>query len=265
MVSDSCGYFQVFESQDESKKQDGFFFKPHPYIISPSSKNEYKKGEVLEFSITIFGEYIRYMPYFIYSFELMGKLGFGEKRHKFQLREVKDFYSSQSVYQGEKLYSSNITEKSVQDYANFINKKNYHNHLMQFNLDFQTPARFVEDKKIVHELTPSILLDSIIRRYKIMHQFYGSFVESDLELGNLQLEQSKQQRYKSWKRYSNRQGKTLEQGGVTGSYSISLTEPKLALFLYCMEILHIGKSTTFGLGKVRLEGVGMEKIAVNGD
>ncbi len=250
MVSDSCGYFQVFESQDESKKHEGFFFKPHPYIITPSSQNEFQKGDVLEFSITIFGESIRYMPYFIFSFDLMGKLGFGEKRHKFTLKEVKDFKTGKSVFDGEKIHTSNITQSTIQDYATqvciFPSQDTLH-----YTLTFDTPARFVEDKKDVTRLTPDILLNSMIRRYKTLHQFYGEFVESDLELGNLQLAESSQ-RYESWKRYSNRQGRTLEQGGITGSYALSLTERKLALFLFCMEVLHVGKSTTFGLGKVRL-------------
>jgi len=126
--------------------------------------------------------------------------------------------------------------------------------ILHYTLQFETPARFVENKKDVIHLTPDILLDSMIRRYKTLHQFYGEFVESDLDLGNLQLAQTRPQRYSSWKRYSNRQGRTLEQGGILGSYEISVTERKLALFLYCMEVLHVGKSTTFGLGKVRLEG-----------
>jgi hypothetical protein len=251
MVSDSCGYFQVFESQDETKKNDGFFFKPHPYIISPSSKHEFKKGETLEFSITIFGEYIRHLPYFVYSFDLMGKLGFGEKRNKFQLREVKDFYSGKSVFDGEHLTSNHITQTTIQEYAKLVCPLKEED-ILHYTLQFETPARFVENKKDVIHLTPDILLDSMIRRYKTLHQFYGEFVESDLDLGNLQLAESRQ-RYESWKRYSNRQGRTLEQGGINGSYALSLTELKLALFFHCMEVLHVGKSTTFGLGKVRLE------------
>ncbi|HMV45549.1 MAG TPA: CRISPR system precrRNA processing endoribonuclease RAMP protein Cas6 [Leptospiraceae bacterium] len=263
MVRDSCGYFQVFESQDETKRQDGFLYKPHPYILTPCLKNEFKKGEILEFSITIFGEAIRYMPYFIFSFQKMGEKGFGVERYKFNLTQIKDFYTGNSVYDGSLISSRNITELTIQEFASKLCPNPTQENL-NYILSFETPARFVENKKDVHILSPSILLDSMIRRYKTMHQFYGEFIDSDLELGNLQLSPYKKQRYISWKRYSNRQGRTLDQGGISGSYQVSLTEPKLALFLYCMEILHVGKSTTFGLGKVGIESLQQDIAMIGG-
>lgn len=254
MVSDSCGYFQIFESQDEAHRSEGYFFKPHPYIITPSSEFEFKKGGLLEFSITIFGPYISHLPYFVYSFDLMGKLGFGEKRHKFALKEVKDYYSGKSVFDGERLDSRNISNSSVQEYAASKNLP-ASGAPYQFLLTLESPARFVENKKEILRLTPEILLESMARRYKTLHQFYGEFIESDLDLGNLQLIPVQAQKYRSWNRYSNRQSATLKQGGILGSYQVSLTEPKLAHFLQTMEILHVGKSTTFGLGKVKIDSI----------
>jgi hypothetical protein len=195
----------------------------------------------------------------------MGKLGFGEKRNKFQLREVKDFYSGKSVFDGEHLTSNHITQTTIQEYAKLVCPLKEED-ILHYTLQFETPARFVENKKDVIHLTPDILLDSMIRRYKTLHQFYGEFVESDLELGNLQLTQTRPQKYSSWKRYSNRQGRTLEQGGILGSYALSpLRRGSLLCFCIAWKCLHVGKSTTFGLGKVRLEGSrdDMDK-AVNG-
>ncbi len=253
LVKDSCGYFQVFESLDDSKKNSGYLYKPHPYIIHPTWDFEFKKGGILNFQIIIFGDYIKYLPYFIYSFELMGKLGFGAERFKFELENITDFYSEKSIYENKTIISNSITKISIQEYANKFILENQS--VFNYNLKFITPARFVQDKKDVQSLTPEILLHSMIRRYKIMNEFYGTFDKEDLNLGNLKLNEENEQEYKSWKRYSNRQKTTLKQCGIIGKYKITVTEKKLVLFLYTMQILSIGKNTTFGLGKILLEPI----------
>ena len=54
-----------------------------------------------------------------------------------------------------------------------------------------------------------------------------------------------------WKRYSNRQERRMLMGGMVGSLAY---EEKLRGFLPLLEIcakVHLGKNTSFGLGKIR--------------
>ncbi|MDX1957344.1 MAG: CRISPR system precrRNA processing endoribonuclease RAMP protein Cas6 [Leptospiraceae bacterium] len=250
LLSDSCGYFQIFESLDETKKEKGYFYKPHPYIISIPKKNEYSNGDSLEFSITIFGDSIRYLPYLIYSFELMGKKGFGVNRNKFELYQVSDFYSNNQVYNNGRLEISNVKKWSLSE---FVEEQSSDSLKKEFQLSFETPARFIENKKVITQLESKTFLMSMTRRYKILHEFYGQFEQEDLELGNIQLLKLKDQHYTSWKRFSNRQNKSMEQGGILGSYLVSFFDSKMELFLKSMEVLHVGKGTTFGLGRFKLE------------
>ncbi len=219
LVKESCGYFQVFESLDDSKKNSGYLYKPHPYIIHPTLEFEFKKDQILNFQITILCEYTKYLPYFIYSFELMGKIGFGAERFKFTLDNIRDFYTEKSIYENKTLIQNSISKISIQEYADKCISENKNIH--KYYLEFITPARFVQDKKEIEKLTPEILLHSMIRRYKIMIKFYGTFAEEDFDLGNLQLQEENKQEYKSWKRYSNRQKTTLRQGGIIGNYKYS--------------------------------------------
>lgn len=50
--SSDCGYFQIFESQDDNFRKMGYHYKPHPYIITPCHKSYYKVGDKLQFKMT---------------------------------------------------------------------------------------------------------------------------------------------------------------------------------------------------------------------
>jgi hypothetical protein len=50
---------------------------PHPFILEPSVKNQrtYKEGEDLSFGLTLIGRATDYLPYFIYTFDELGRIG----------------------------------------------------------------------------------------------------------------------------------------------------------------------------------------------
>jgi CRISPR/Cas system endoribonuclease Cas6 (RAMP superfamily) len=56
-----------------------------------------------------------------------------------------------------------------------------------------------------------------------------------------------------WKRYSNRQEMEMLMGGLVGgiSYTGALTE--FCPLLRLGEVVHVGKQTTFGLGKIEVK------------
>src|SRR3989338_3951739 len=58
---------------------------PHPFIIEPplEQKRLYNPGETLNFNLILIGKAIDYLPYFIYTFEELGKIGIGKGRGKY--------------------------------------------------------------------------------------------------------------------------------------------------------------------------------------
>lgn len=55
-----------------------------------------------------------------------------------------------------------------------------------------------------------------------------------------------------WERYSNRQGERMKLGGVVGKISFIGSLGKFLPYLLLAEHIHVGKETTFGLGKVKV-------------
>jgi hypothetical protein len=60
--------------------------------------------------------------------------------------------------------------------------------------------------------------------------------------------------YLDWDRFSNRKHKKMKQGGMLAEYLIREANFPFLRLLYSMEILHIGRNPSFGLGKIKVEG-----------
>ena len=74
-------------------------------------------------------------------------------------------------------------------------------------------------------------------------------------------------RWYDWERYSGRQERKINMGGFVGDITF---EGKLAPFMSFIkagEVLHVGKGTTFGLGRYRVEqsGVRSQESGVEGE
>jgi CRISPR/Cas system endoribonuclease Cas6 (RAMP superfamily) len=55
-----------------------------------------------------------------------------------------------------------------------------------------------------------------------------------------------------WRRYSNRQDQAMLMGGMTGSLTYAGKLSEFLPLLEYVEKVHIGKATTFGLGKIQI-------------
>ena len=77
LLRTNCVYARIFEVKPNLDQPTNQVNLPHPYVLDGSSINRqfYKAGEEFKFSLLLFGKMIEFLPYFIYTFELMGKKG----------------------------------------------------------------------------------------------------------------------------------------------------------------------------------------------
>lgn len=59
-------------------------------------------------------------------------------------------------------------------------------------------------------------------------------------------------RWYDWQRYSNRQQQSMHLGGAIGDWHLGNLAPEHARALHIGQWLHLGKNTTFGLGRYTL-------------
>ncbi|MEW6614996.1 MAG: CRISPR system precrRNA processing endoribonuclease RAMP protein Cas6 [Thermodesulfobacteriota bacterium] len=265
LLREKCVYSFVFETpaaRDEPGDRKRVASPPHPYVIEPSDTKRisFKEGEPFDFFLLLFGKANDYLPYFIYAFEQMGKLGIGKKidgkRARFLLKKV--ICNGKLAYSGEtgKITTDKCTEEL--QIENFMpdDLANVH----RIDISLKTPLRLKFQNRLEADLPFHILTRAMLRRVYSLQNYYGSGEPSldyrgivdrakTVETVNSSL------RWFDWERYSNKQDQSMLMGGIVGevSYSGDLTE--FMPFVRFCEKVHIGKQTSFGLGKIEITGI----------
>ncbi|HRC85259.1 MAG TPA: CRISPR system precrRNA processing endoribonuclease RAMP protein Cas6, partial [Thermoanaerobaculia bacterium] len=128
----------------------------------------------------------------------------------------------------------------------------------RLTLHFATPTRLKLEGSFQPPRSFAELAGRMLRRSLELGHFYAPGGVPSWEIEPL-LERARRVsiarsdlRWHSWQRYSNRQGRKIELGGFVGTLEL---EGELGPFLPLLEqaeVIHLGKATTFGLGKVEV-------------
>ncbi len=261
LLRQRCIYALVFETSVSMALPEGSrtASPPHPFVIEPplTTETKFSKESSFNFNLLLFGEISNSLPYFIYAFEQMGKIGIGRKingiRGRFILKEV--INGSSLIYSAldEKLNTANKQEVlSINDPANLSDKT------ISLKLICETPLRLKFENRLKADLPFHVLVRAMLRRVSSLFNCYGAG-EPLIDYKGLVKKAASVQildsslKWFDWERYSFRQNKSMLMGGITGSvtYEGNLQE-YLPLIEFC-EKVHLGKQTSFGLGKIKAE------------
>lgn len=265
ILKKQCIYAYVFETMppdDTVIMGMGKYEKvPHPFIIEPPSetKQSYHKGEELTFVLVLIGKAIDYLPYFILTFEELGKIGLGRGRGKYTLLKV--ITDNAVVYSSEdktihraKPCAIEISETfDVSDFQGLSD--------LVVEIEFMTPMRIMYKRSLASSLEFHILFRNLMRRLNLLHYFHCQQKAPAWD-HNLLLDASSRVQIKKndthwydWERYSSRQNTKMKMGGIVGNISYQGIMMPFIPILRAGEILHAGKGTSFGLGKYRITDV----------
>ena len=264
LLKENCGYFQVFETEIAKHELDflaGVKKSPHPFVIEPPLENKryYNIGDTFEITTVIFGEAIKYFPFFVFTFQKMGERGIGIKRHKFEMLSVENVSLNGEARE---IYDRNAGTLKI-DYAKITEKEILANDFEtngELTLEFLLPLRIQRIGKIIknrEELTAELFYEAMIRRVLLVsHLFCGG--EAQYPNENLTSKISiKENRlnYVNVMRYSNRQKTKMEFGGFLGKITFEGKLDELTKLARLTEHLHLGKNTVFGLGKFKINNL----------
>ncbi|WP_093884269.1 CRISPR system precrRNA processing endoribonuclease RAMP protein Cas6 [Syntrophus gentianae] len=274
LLREKCVYAFVFEirSNGESGSSDQaetlaperrrIAAPPHPYVLEPplDTRRSYLQGESFDFSLILFGQANDYLPYFVYALEEMGLLGIGRQsgntRARFRLESVMADATVLYNRRERSLKSGNFAEDLV------ISDSTRSNELKpceSLELTLLTPLRLKYENRLEATLPFHILIRAALRRISSLFQYYGAG-EPALDYRGLveraqrvTVDQSSLHWF-DWKRYSNRQDQSMLMGGLMGSIRYSGPLAEFLPLLRICEKTHLGKQTSFGLGKIILTG-----------
>jgi CRISPR-associated endoribonuclease Cas6 len=293
-LKQKCIYSYIFETPPP---QDAEMLRlypkvPHPFVIEPpvDEKQSFETAETFSFHLILIGNAIDYLPYFIYTFTELGKMGIGQGRGKYDLLQVEGIGLEDAaiqIYNNKDhtltshypiIHAHQIGINSLETHNEVTPQPNPHyqggtkggvknpppkdifqgnNHDNKITISLVTPLRLRFDGHITDKIEFHILVRNLLRRISSLSYFHcGEKFQIDFK-GLIEkasaVNQIKSDIYwYDWKRYSTRQEKWMSLGGVTGtvSYEGDLTEfmPLLKLGEY----VHVGKGTSFGLGKYEI-------------
>lgn len=235
-----CIYAYVFETVGDNEAEIFNMHKyekiPHPFIFEPPNekKNTFLPEEKIQFNVILIGKAISYAPYFIFTIKELGQTGIGKGKGKFNLLSVLP------------------TEEKVVSLTNNIESASF------LTLKILTPIRIKYNRSLIDTLEFHIIIRSIIRRLTLLYYFHCKKELLQVDAKSL-IEKSENVRIVSnnthwydWERYSTRQGTRMKLGGVIGEITYKGDITPFMPYLRAGEILHIGKGTSFGLGKYQI-------------
>ncbi len=261
--NEKCVYALVFETPACVEPPGGIVVSepPHPFVIEPplTKKTHFPKGSSFDFFLLLFGDINNNLPYFVYALDQMGEIGIGRringKRGRFTLQEVRA--GGQTVYSGsERVLHAVAPLDSLDPAAPAAEAENS----FRIKLILDTPLRFKFKDRLATELPFHVLTRPMLRRASALLSCYGDG-NPPLDYRGLVERAEKVRifdsdiRWFDWRRYSFRQKKGMVFGGMIGSITY---EGKIGEYMplidFCSKV-HLGKQTSFGLGKIRVEEV----------
>jgi hypothetical protein len=266
LLQEKCVYSYIFETPPpaDARMMRKYPSAPHPFILCPPLEEDriYEPGELFRFRLSLIGKAIDYLPYFIYTFEELGKMGFGRAKGNFSLEEVRVHKSEQGVEEKiteQVIYSGK--EKTLRNCALSFNPGFSHSildsSLSTLDLLFLTPTRLKFQGELTSELRFHVFFRNLIRRISLLSYFHcGEPLEMDFqslirESESIKTNQSNLRWY-DLERYSTRQGSRMKLGGFIGRISFSGDLNPFWHYLRLGKLVHVGKGSSFGLGKYEI-------------
>lgn len=231
---------------------------PHPFVIEPpdAGRRTYEPGEQLDFRLILVGRSVEYLPYFIYSFHELGKMGIGKGRGKFTLEKVIHESVSTGAEQEETAIYDGRERRLVQpeapvSWAEIIDSPPPD----RLHISFLNPTRIKYQGRLTKDLEFHVLFRNLLRRISLLSYFHCGQRLDDSEFRAL-IDRAKGIMtvknglyWYDWNRWSNRQCTRMKMGGFMGEITYEGDLGPFWPYIRLGEYVHVGKGSSFGLGR----------------
>lgn len=261
LLPKTCPYTYVFETPP--RDGGGLFGKnaavPHPFILElpMDGQTDFKPGDQMTFGLILVGRAIDFTPYFAVALREMGRAGLGRGRARWRLGRIEDrapgrerlFYDGAS--DDERLLASPTVQRGMDRTADLLAGTR------QVTLRFETPTRLRFGGHLTDKPEFHVLMRNLLRRISALAAYHCDFT-LDLDYRDLirsagaVATRSAAFRWSDWERYSARQDTRMSLGGFVGTVTFEGDLAPFRPWLRLGEIVHVGKATSFGLGKYQI-------------
>lgn len=270
-LREMCPYAYVFETTPPtgSEALRNLQDVPRPFVVEPPGGPEgnetlYDPGDRLHFGLVLVGRCVGYLPYFVATFRELGRTGIGPRRAGFELERVSQANLGQAqqgpaeliVYEGGtvagQVQATTLDEACLG--ARFLAERAAGLPSDRLTVRFVTMTRLTSDERLATRPDFGVLARALLRRVSALAYFHHG-VRLDLdyqEMSRLAAEVrlvSDGTAWVDWRRYSNRQDRLMEFGGLVGTAAFEGDLGPFRELLTLGSFVHVGKGATFGLGR----------------
>ena len=224
---------------------------PQPFVLLLLEPQENGVASpTLTWGVRLFGEACRYWPYLVHVYQTAGERGLGRHRLQYQLRQVTDRVGKAQLWSPDRAQAAEPATGHVSPGTAVQPDR------CPLRWTFHTPVRLPQ---VSGRLTGIDLVLAGRRRFQIMDYFYGvsekerarqpsEYVDAD-DFSTLA------SRLRPWRlqRYSGRQRRRMTLDGLVGEIVIEGPWGQSGKWLQAVPLLHLGKATSFGFGRVTWE------------
>jgi len=261
----ACVYAQVFESfpPPDSEVLRKNADVPRPYVLEPpeTARTLFRPGEELTLGLVLVGRAVDWLPYFLITFRDVGEVaGIGRGRGRYLMKEVHaEVANPGHGLELRQVYSA--TDRMVRPVgpnhglSGLDSLWEAHGPARRITLRFVTPARLQQDDHLVGEAPAfrTVVRTVLARTSSLLYFHEGLRLDLDFrgfldQAATVQVADAHVE-WVDWQRLSTRQKAFMEMGGLVGSVTY---EGEMGPFLPLIVLgqwLHLGKGTTFGLGR----------------
>lgn len=243
----TCIFYNVFHSQFQIQPYFTFSNDSVGYIISCLDNREYyHAGEYLRFSITLFGNTIPYFSPLLHALSVIEIKGLGKHHIPLRLSCIKNRNGKPILTEK----TVNMEEFQIETLSEYIQERKQSE---VHTIWLQSPCAIQVNHSICLSPTVEQIVKNLFRRLYMLNCYEGNYVEPycPIEIETNILSQDLQIRKIT--RYSNHQKQSMQLKGIQGIIQTEPIKGKAKDILLAGEIIHIGKNTSFGFGKIQVQ------------
>lgn len=253
-----CPYVYLFETPGAEKA--GSFHldrAPHPLVICPPGPEE-PVHDLLAVRTVLIGPAVNYLPHVIWAFHSLGLSGLGAQRSPYILRsvEVDGGGKPSTLWEA----SNPVLLKAGYRPVRIGDESAQPTPASRVRLRFCTPLRIRFQRRLCTRLTFPVLMTNVLRRLHLLDQVHGDggwrFDHAELIRAAESVRCTAYElRWHDWTRYSSRQNTKMQLGGLLGTVTFEGDLGPFMPYLRAAELVHVGRNTSFGLGRMVIEEV----------
>lgn len=263
LLRQSCYYTKLFEPFHEGALPPalaGLPITPRAYIFEPagagSDARHLAAGDPLEFDLLLFGKVIDLQLYALLACERMAVTGLGRNRASFRLERALAHAADGTwkvVLEDGRMRGRGTSRPTFPSEEPLGPRA---------TLRFLTPTRLrIEDDHVETATFPELIAAMAQRLFEVAH-FHVRDCPIDWNLEPLLAAAREVKltgldlRWQDWERYNARQHTLMNMGGFLGTVEIEGDLAPFTPLLRAAEILHVGRGTPFGLGRMEVVAEG---------